>query len=139
LPWSDIERRINELKSRKKIIDSYHAKMAAGDETYKVQGKNPETGENEVVTESLWIVAGQLYDEYKQMVSDLAEIIQMSVCPLISEFPFLSKSVLSGVIPFLSDGIQSGTHRNYKDDLEKKRKDAEENIEKYVRKVAGAT
>ena len=106
-------------------------------ETYEVQRKNPETGESEVVTELYWKYSETLENEYKQKASDLAEIIQISVCPLISEFPFLSKSVLSEVIPFLGVGIQPGKLHDYKEALEKDLMVANQEIDQYKRKVAG--
>ena len=135
LPWSEMEKLINELKL---LNSNIHDHDTRDEEFYKVLRENPETGENVVFTESNPIVAGRLYNEYKQKVSDLVEVIQINVYPLISEFPFLSKSVLSEVI-LLSDGIQfrSEKHRKYKEALEKDLMIAKQEIDRYKRKVAG--
>ncbi len=129
LPWSEIEKLINNLRSRQYNLKAL-LKNITKNETYEFTRVHLETGETEVVKVSLVGFAEQLSKEYKPAADDLAEMVQTSVYPLIPEFPFLSASILSYV-------IQLEILDEYNDDLEKLLVIANQKTDLYERMVRG--
>jgi hypothetical protein len=134
LPWLDIQKNLNQLKSSQHLLESLINRTLQDNKSettsFEFVRKNLETGENEVIKSPILKFYEQVSEEHKLLACNLAEMLQRYVRPLISEFPFLSASVLEQI-------TQSHIPDDYKDVLENDLKAANTKIDQYERKVRG--